>query len=163
MRSNLDRYLQEPGVSEGQRSRLRLFQSMETNVCTKVERFCTDNGVEVTDLAVLIVAPEAHVLFQDALKTNPGRVAGRGGEGSVHLSALPSASVILGHRTRLHAFLRAALPTDDAEVQDPYRDLLVPSPMRCVRILIIDSDSITIMSYGTFVTVQMDLASMPDA
>ncbi|WP_245678491.1 hypothetical protein [Chondromyces crocatus] len=154
MRCNLDRYLREPGISEGQRRRLQLFQTVESGVCAKVERFCTEHGIEVTDLAVLLVAPEAHLLFRNALLAQPG---------SGRRPSTPQASLILGHRSQLHSFLRRALPPNESDAADPYMDLMTPAPARCVRILIIDDDSLTIMSYGTFVTVSMNLAEMPDA
>ncbi|HSO00431.1 MAG TPA: hypothetical protein VLS89_19200, partial [Candidatus Nanopelagicales bacterium] len=43
--TSLDAYLQEPGLPEGQRRRLRLFQTVESGVCARNERFCTENGI----------------------------------------------------------------------------------------------------------------------
>lgn len=190
---NLDNYLQEPGLPEGQRRRLRLFQTVESGICHRIERFCTENPLEVTDLAVLVVAPEAQQLFFDgALEPPPvdglgGGVHGAGdgyhipgfsaeappgleegarrtGGGRSHgASALPSVSVILGHRERLHAFLHSVLPPTDDAPFDPYMDLRDPAPARCVRVLIVDHESLTVMSYGTFVTLRLDVSQMPEA
>jgi len=71
--------------------------------------------------------------------------------------------VILGHRDKLHAFLHAMLPPVEDAPFDPYADLLEPATARCVRVLIVDHESLTVMSYGTFVTVSMDASRMPQA
>lgn len=154
---SLEAYLQEPGLPEGQRRRLRLFQAVESGVCSRIERFCTENGLEVTDLAVLLVAPEAHPLFEGTLEV------GDGGSAGARRAGLPPISVILGHRERLRAFLCAVLPKAEDAAFDPYGDLLEPAPARCVRVLIVDDESLTVMSYGTFVTLRMDVAQMPQA
>jgi hypothetical protein len=92
----------------------------------------------VTDVAVLVVAPSAHDLFF------PGIVEAKG------------TSVVLGHRLKLHAFLCAMLP---GAAVDPYADLLEPTPPCCVRVLIVDDESLTVMSYGSFVTIRDDPAN----
>ncbi len=184
---NLDNYLKEPGLPEGQRRRLRLFQTVETGICHRIERFCTENALEVTDLAVLVVAPEAQILFfNGALEPEPAdgvsdgyplpglsadatrtrdqgpADAGRRASGPGR-SSMPSVSVILGHRERLHAFLHSVLPPSDDAPFDPYMDLRDPAPARCVRVLIVDHESLTVMSYGTFVTLRLDVSQMPQA
>jgi len=189
---NLDSYLTEPGVPEGQRRRLRLFQTVEAGICHRIERFCTENALEVTELAVLVVAPEAQLLFFDgALEPEPESDAQRGfalgfsardghpspraldhghadaGEeaspGSSRRRPMPSVSVILGQRERLHAFLHSVLPPSEDAPFDPYMDLRDPAPARCVRVLIVDHESLTVMSYGTFVTLRLDISEMPEA
>ncbi|WP_437726875.1 hypothetical protein [Sorangium sp. So ce861] len=146
---SLEAYLEEPGLTEGQRRRLRLFQTVEDAVSDRVEQLCTCSELEVTDAAILVVSPAARrLLFRSA--------AVRGAEP-------PAASVILGHRARLHAFLHAALPPTDEAPFDPYADLLAPSPPQCVRVLILDEDSLTVLNYGAFVVVTLDRGEMPAA
>ena len=81
----------EPTVPEGQLRMLRLFQAVEMGVCARVEQICTESGVDVTDVAVLVVAPTAHPLFFGDQRTPPGT------------------SVVIGHREKLHEFLHTAL------------------------------------------------------
>jgi hypothetical protein len=138
--SDLDDYIARGPLSQGQRSRLRTFQSVETGICQRVEELCQRSGIEVTDVGVLVIAPGAQPLFF--------------GE-----DAEPGTNVVLGHRARLYAFLNAILPPTADAPFDPYVDLLAPSPDRCVRVLIIDDESLTVMSYGTFVTVRIDPAN----
>jgi hypothetical protein len=129
-------WLDDASLTPGQRKRIAIFQSVESEVCARIEEGCGGGELDVTDVAVLVIAPEAHGLFFD----------GRVGEG---------VSVIIGHRGRLHAFLEATLPpAPDVEV-NPYADLLEPAPSCCVRVMVIDDESLTVMSYGTFVTVRM--------
>lgn len=139
--SDLDAYIDGEEISEGQKSRLRVFQGVEGGVCTRVEELCEKGGVDVTDVGVLVIAPRAHSLFFDDGEESPGT------------------DVVLGHRSKLYAFLRAVLPPAEGAPIDPYVDLLEPSPTRCVRVLIIDDESITVLCYGTFVTVRMDPAN----
>jgi len=129
-------WLDDAALTPGQRKRIGVFQSVETPICARIEEVCAAGGVEVTDVAVLVIAPEARLLFfEDDLGTG--------------------VSVVIGHRSRVRAFLEAALtPAPDAP-EDPYADLLSPAPDRCVRVLVIDGDSITVMSYGTFITVRV--------
>jgi hypothetical protein len=167
---SLEAYLQEPELTEGQRRRLRLFQTVEAGICARIERYCTENALEVTDLAVLVIAPEAQALFFDVA---PHAVSvGAGGERAVRApparpgaggSSAPAVSVILGHRERLHGFLHAVLPPCEDAPFDPYADLIEPSPSRCVRVLIVDHESLTVMSYGMFVTLRLDVSQMPQA
>jgi hypothetical protein len=125
---------------------------VEGGICTRIERICTEEGIEVVDVAVLVVAPDVQAIF---FASAPGAldVAGEGAR----------TSVILGHRDKLHAFLHAMLPPVEDAPFDPYADLLDPAPARCVRVLIVDHESLTVMSYGTFVTVSMDASRMPQA
>jgi hypothetical protein len=106
-------------------------------VCARIEEVSGSGEVAVIDVAVLVIAPEAHDLFFD---------------GEVEKGT----SVVMGHRERLYAFLTSALPPPQEAGVDPYADLLEPAPARCVRVLVIDDESLTVMSYGTFVTVEMD-------
>jgi hypothetical protein len=133
---DLRAWLDDPDLTAGQKKRLSIFQSVEGPVCARIEEICGSGGVEVTDVAVLVVAPEARDFFFD-------EGAGDG------------VSVVIGHRDRLYAFLNATLPPSPEAPADPYGDLLEPAPSRCVRVLVIDADSLTVMSYGTFVTVRM--------
>ena len=164
----LEAYLEEPGLTEGQRRRLGLFHAVEGGICTRIERLCTEEAIEVTDVAVLVVAPDVHALFftNDAL-TNDALTDGALADGAPGQPTgggdVARTSVILGHRDKLHAFLHTMLPPSDDAPFDPYADLLDPAPSRCVRVLIVDHDSLTVMSYGTFVTVSMDAARMPMA
>ena len=64
--------------------------------------------------------------------------------------------MVIGPRDDLYAFLNATLPATPDAPFDPYVDLLEPAPERCVRVLVIDDESLTVMSYGTFVTVNVD-------
>jgi hypothetical protein len=135
---SLAAYLEDPSLSPGQRSRLAIFQSVEGGVCARIEQMCEATGLEVTDVAILVVAAAAH-----------GFVFGEsGGEAAT--------SVVLGHREKLHAFLSRTLPPTEGAPFDPYGDLLEPAPSRCVRVLVLDEESLTVMSYGTFVTVRID-------
>lgn len=135
-------FLEDPSISEGQRSRLKLFESVERGICSRVEEMCSTAGIDVVDVAVLVVSADARSLLFD-------------------IDAPPGTSIVLGHRTKVYDLLRAALPSVEAG-PDPYVDLLEPAPPRCVRVLILDRDSLTIMSYGTFVTVQLD-GDLPSA
>ena len=134
--SGLRAWLDDADLTPGQRKRLSVFQSVEAPVCARIEQVCGSGGVEVTDVAVLVIAPEARGLFFDD-------VAGAG------------VSVVIGHRSRLRAFLESTLPAARDAPEDPYADLLSPAPDRCVRVLVVDDQSITVMSYGTFVTVRV--------
>jgi len=134
---DLDTFLESDSLTEGQKRRIAIFRGVERAVCGRVERLCETSGVEVPDVAVLVIAPSAHDLF-----------FGREVEEGTH--------VVLGHRTSLYGFLGAALPPIPDAPFDPYADLLEPAPPRCVRVLIIDHESLTVMSYGTFVTVSIN-------
>jgi hypothetical protein len=133
---DLSTWLTDPSLTEGQRRRLRVFQDVEASVSSRIEQLCQGGDLDVVDVAVLVVAPTAQELFFD----------GELGEGT---------SVILGHRSRIHAFLSQMLPAAPDAPFDPYADLLEPAPVRCVRVLVIDAESLTVMSYGTFVTVRI--------
>ncbi|AUX41081.1 hypothetical protein SOCE26_024860 [Sorangium cellulosum] len=148
----LEAYLDEPGLSEGQRRRLRLFHAVEEVVNDRVEQLCGSSELEVTDVAVLVVSPAARRLFWRS-----------GAPGARAAAAGASASVLLGHRERLHGFLHAVLPPADEASFDPYADLLAPSPPQCVRVLIVDEGSLTVLNYGAFVTVRLDRSEMPQA
>jgi hypothetical protein len=137
-------FLTTDDLTEGQRRRIALFQSLEEGVCARVEQMCATSSLDVPDVAVLVVSPEAQELLFES--EDP-----------------PSTSVILGHRERLHAFLHSALPVSPEVPIDPYADLLLPAPPRCVRVLIVDDDSLTILSYGTFLTFPLDGNDVPDA
>jgi hypothetical protein len=138
--SDLDAYIESGPLSDGQKNRLRTFQTVESGVCERVEEICERTGIDVIDVAVLVIAPGAQRMFF--------------GE-----DAEPGTNVVLGHRDRLYSFLNAVLPPTPEAPFDPYVDLLSPSPARCVRVLIIDDESLTVMSYGTFVTVRIDPAN----
>ncbi|WP_433935131.1 hypothetical protein AB3662_10790 [Sorangium cellulosum] len=146
---SLEAYLEEPGLTEGQRRRLRLFQTVETAVSDRVEELCTCSALDVTDAAILVVSPAARRLFfRSATSTRADP---------------PGASIVLGHRARLYAFLHAVLPPAEEAPCDPYADLLDPSPPQCVRVLILDEDSLTVLNYGAFVVVSLDRSEMPKA
>jgi hypothetical protein len=132
----LCRGLDDVSLTDGQRRRLAVFQSVESVVCDRIEQICGSSGISVTDLAVLVIAKEAHGLF-----------FADGEEG---------VSVVIGHRERISSFLCAALPPSPDAPSDPYADLHQSAPPRCVRVLVIDDESLTVMSYGTFITVEMD-------
>ncbi|MFT3764896.1 MAG: hypothetical protein QM820_05170 [Minicystis sp.] len=135
--SGIAAHLDDPSLTPGQRRRIKLFADVEATVCARIEELCVAGGLEVIDTAALVVAPTANdLVFGDDM-----------GKGT---------SVLLGHRLRLYEFLEAALPKAPDAPFDPYADLLVPSPARCVRVLVLDHESLTVMSYGTFVTVRMD-------
>jgi hypothetical protein len=137
-------WLDDPSLTDGQKRRLRVFHSVEGSVSARIELLCAGGDLDVVDVAVLVVAPTAQEIFF-------------GGELG------PGTSVILGHRSRIHAFLCQMLPPAPDAPFDPYADLLEPAPVRCVRVLVIDDESLTIMSYGTFVTVQMDTGNHAEA
>lgn len=135
--SSIANNLDDPSLTPGQRRRVELFAGVEHTVCERIEQLCAAGGLPVTDTAVLVVAPAANELvFGDDM--------GRG------------TSVLLGHRLRVYEFLEAALPKAPDAPFDPYADLLQPAPERCVRVLVLDHESLTVMSYGTFVTVRVD-------
>lgn len=139
--SDLDAYLNDAALTEGQRRRLALFRVVEGGVCERIEALCEQSGIEVTDVAVLVIGPAA-----------PEALWGIGGDGVIN--------VVLGDRTRVYGLLRSLLPPPRGTALDPYGDLLARSPDGCVRVLIIDGDSLTVMSYGTFITVRLDPATM---
>lgn len=142
--ASLSAFLSDASLSEGQRRRVALFRSVEGGVCARVEQMCVTNGIEVTDVAVLVVDISAHDLF----------FQGEEAEGTC---------VVLGHRDQIRDFLRSVLPPAEDAPFDPYEDLESPAPARCVRVLIVDHESLTVMSYGTFVTVRLDVDEMPEA
>jgi hypothetical protein len=134
--SGIAAHLDDPSLTAGQRRRIGLFAAVEAVVCARIQELCAAGGLEVIDTAALVVAPTANELvFGDPM-----------GSGT---------SVLLGHRARLYEFLDAALPRAEDAPSDPYADLLQPAPARCVRVLVIDHESLTVLSYGTFVTVRM--------
>jgi hypothetical protein len=133
----LSGFLDDESLTPGQKRRLAVFQSVESAVCERIEEVCGSGEVEITDVAVLVIAPAAHDLFFDE-------------------DVERGVSVVLGHRNRVEEFLRATLPPAEDAPSDPYADLQQPAPERCVRVLVIDDESLTVMSYGTFVTVEMD-------
>ncbi len=129
-------WLDDAALTPGQKKRLAVFGSVEGPVCARIEEICGKGGVDVVDVAVLVIAPEARRLFFDD-------------------DLEPGVSVVIGHRSRLYAFLNAALPPAEDAPGDPYADLLEAAPTRCVRVMVVDDDSLTVMSYGTFVTVRV--------
>ena len=131
-------FLDDASLTPGQRKRLSIFQSVESPVCARIEEVCGAGGVEVTDVAVLVIAPAARALFFDEEEAGDG------------------VSVVIGHRSRVRAFLNATLPPAETAPSDPYADLLEAAPPRCVRVMVIDDESLTVLSYGTFVTVRVD-------
>ncbi len=142
--ANLDVFLDDPLLPDGQRKRLGLFRSVESTVCIRVEEMCATDDVDVTDVAVLVVDSSAHELFfQD--------------------DAPKGTTILIGHRLELRGFLRSRLPAADDAPFDPYDDLLKPSPRQSVRVLIMDGECLTVMSYGTFVTVRVDPEEMLQA
>ncbi len=135
--SGLSASLDDPSLTPGQKRRIRLFAKVESTVCSRIEELCAKGGLEVTDVTVLVVDPSAHELvFGDQLCEGP--------------------SVLLGHRDRVYEFLAAALPKAPDAPFDPYVDLREPAPPQCVRVLVLDHESLTVLSYGTFVTVRVD-------
>lgn len=136
---DLDTHLEDPALTSGQRQRLGIFKAVEAGVSERIEAFCGETGAAVTDVAVLIIAPSAQGVF-----FGPAEERGT--------------AVILGERARLHAFLASVLPPVPGAPFDPYTDLLEPAPDRCVRVLIIDDESLTVLSYGSFITVELDPA-----
>jgi hypothetical protein len=88
-------------------------------------------------VAVLVIAPEARGIFFDGDRE-------------------PGVSVVIGHRRLVRDLLAAALPPAPGAPADPYADLAEEAPPRCVRVLVIDDESLTVLSYGTFVTVAVD-------
>jgi hypothetical protein len=137
-------HLDDQALTSGQLRRLGIFKGVESSVATRIEAFCEETGAEVTDVAVLIIAPTAQGIFFEA--TNDRGTA-----------------VILGDRVRLHGFLETVLPPVPGAPFDPYVDLLEPAPLRCVRVLIIDDESLTVLSYGSFITVNLDPVPMATA
>lgn len=136
--------LEAAALTSGQRRRLSIFQLVENGVSARIEAFCEQTGAEAVDVGVLIIAPTANGVFFGS-----GREQGT--------------AVVLGNRRRLHAFLEEVLPPVDGAPFDPYADLLEPAPLRCVRVLIIDDESLTVLSYGSFITVELDPAAMASA
>lgn len=139
--------LESVTLSDGQRRRLELFKRVEQSVCSRIEQLCMQEGIPVVDVAVLVLSPEARgLVFDDE---------DEGGADGI--------TVVLGHRDKLYGFLHAAMPEAEDALVDPYEDLLAPAPALCVRVLIVDGASITVMSYGTFVTVELARQDMPQA
>jgi hypothetical protein len=135
--SPLSAQLDDPALSAGQRRRVRLFAEVESTVTARMGELWEAGGLEVVDTAALVVGPTAiDLLFGDA----PGHAT----------------RVLLGHRRRIYDFLSSALPKAEHAPFDPYVDLLDPAPPRCVRVLVLDHETLTVLCYGTFVTVAMD-------
>jgi len=128
--------LDDPSLTPGQKRRIRLFAQVEATVTARIEELCVTGGLDVTDVAALVVAPSAHELVFGA-------------------KLCPGTSVLLGHRDHVYEFLAAALPKAEDAPFDPYADLRDPAPSGCVRVLVLDHESLTVLSYGTFVTVQV--------
>ncbi len=143
-RGDIEAFLQSEDLTEGQRRRLRVLQAVEQAVTARVEEMCSTTTVEVTDVAVLVVAPEARALVFD---------------GAVE----PGISVVVGERNKLHAFLTDVLPPAPDAAVDPYADLLSAAPPLCVRVLVLDEESLTVLSYGTFLTVRLGEGDVPEA
>jgi hypothetical protein len=141
---NFEDHLDAAALTSGQRRRLAIFRLVESGVSERIETFCEETGAEVVDVGVLIIAPTAGGAFFEP-PTEQGT------------------AVILGDRQRLHAFLEEVLPPVSGAPFDPYVDLLEPAPPHCVRILIIDDESLTVLSYGSFITVELDPRSMASA
>ncbi|MDI1445851.1 hypothetical protein [Polyangium sp. 6x1] len=142
--ASLSNFLADASLTEGQRRRIALFRSVENAVCSRIEQICVTSGLDVVDVAVLVVDVSAHELFfQDDEPVGT--------------------CVLIGHRDKVHAFLRSALPPAEDAPFDPYEDLRTAAPARCVRVMIVDQESLTVMSYGTFVTVRLDASEMPEA
>jgi hypothetical protein len=142
---SIDSFLEDPSLTEGQRRRLRLFQQIEPSVVKRIEEICQSGDLEIPDVAVLVIAPSAEGLFfydADDSARSP--------------SDDPTVHVLVGSRGRVHGYLRAVLPPAPDAPFDPYADLLEPAPPRCVRVLVLDDESLTVMSYGCFLTVRMD-------
>lgn len=135
--------LADPELSPSRRHRLEIFQKVERGISSRVEQLCTQMGMTVTDVAVLVIAPEAqHLFFQGAMGKET--------------------DVVIGHRTKLHGFLTAILPPEPGG-GDPYEDLLEPASEHCVRVLIVDDTSMTVLCYGTFITVNLKPSPKPAA
>jgi hypothetical protein len=141
---NFEDELDAAALTSGQRHRLAIFKLVETGVSQRIETFCEETGAEVVDVGVLIIAPTARAAFFEA-------------------TIEQGTAVILGDRLRLHAFLEDVLPPTPGAPFDPYMDLLEPAPLHCVRILIIDDESLTVLSYGSFITVELDPRVMASA
>lgn len=138
---DLEAHLDDQALTSGQQRRLGVFKGVESGVSTRIETFCEETGAEVSDVAVLIIAPTAHGIFFGATEEQ-------------------GTAVILGDRVRLHAFLETVLPPVPGAPFDPYADLLESAPPRCVRVLIIDDESLTVLSYGSFITVDLNPVPM---
>ncbi|MBK9264020.1 MAG: hypothetical protein IPM54_29985 [Polyangiaceae bacterium] len=142
--ASMDVFLDNPSLSDGQRRRLSLFRNLEGVVCARVEEMCATGDIDVTDVAVLVVDASAHdLLFRQ------GEPCGT--------------TILVGHRCEVRSFLNSMLPAAEDAPFDPYDDLMEPSPLQSIRVLILDDHSLTVMSYGTFVTVHMDPDEMPKA
>ena len=141
---NFEDPLEAAALTSGQRHRLAIFRLVESGVSQRIETFCEETGAEVVDVGVLIIAPTAHAVFFEATMEQ-------------------GTAVILGDRRRLHAFLEEVLPPAPGAPFDPYMDLLEPAPLYCVRILFIDDESLTVLSYGSFITVELDPRMMASA
>lgn len=142
--ASLNSFLAEALLTDGQRRRISLFRSVESAVCSRIEQMCVTSGIDVVDVAVLVVDVSAHELFfqdEEAVGT----------------------CVLIGHRDKVRDFLRSALPPAEDAPFDPYEDLQSAAPARCVRVMIVDHESLTVMSYGTFVTVRLSASEMPQA
>jgi hypothetical protein len=144
-RGGIEAFIASTSLTEGQQRRLRVLQSVEAAVTAKVEELCSTTPTDVTDVAVLVVAPEARSLLFE--------------EDDVELGT----SVVVGERDKLYEFLSAVLPPGPDAPVDPYGDLLVAAPALCVRVLVLDRESLTVLSYGTFLTVRLDQAEIADA
>jgi len=142
--TNVDVFLDDPTLSEGQKHRLALFHRMEAVVCSRVEEMCALGDVDVTDIAVLLVDASAHDLL-------------------FHQDEPQGTTILMGHRLEVRGFLNSMLPAAEDAPFDPYDDLLDAAPTQSIRVLIMDDHSLTVMSYGTFVTLNVDPDEMAEA
>ena len=98
----LGAWLDDETLTAGQRKRLTIFQSVEALACARIEELCGHGGVEVSDAAVLVIAPEAQGIFFE--ETYP-----------------PGVSVVIGHRSRIPRLPRRHAPTGQGGALRPLR------------------------------------------
>jgi len=138
-------------LTDGQIRRIRLLASVDAEVCDRIGQVCVDSAVDVTDVAVVVVAPGARRFVFDTSDTGDDR------------STTSESSIVAGTRQDIYAFLLAVLPPTQDSAGDPYADLLEPAPPGCARAIVADETSLTILSYGSFVVVKLDADGTPQA
>lgn len=157
--SSLVEFMNDAPLSQGQRRRLGLLHSVEGEVCERVGRICVTDAIDVADVAVLVVAMSAYAIVFGADEEGPANLRER----TPPSGSDSPATILAGHREQLHAFLSHVLPPAPEANVDPYIDLKEPAPPRCARVLVVDEESLTILSYGSFVLVRLNAEGMPRA
>src|SRR5262249_39133350 len=123
---NLEGELDDVPLTDGQVRRIRLLESALAEVCERIGAICVTSALDVTDVAVLVVAPSARRFVFGGADTD----ADYGGAGEP--------AIIARSRQDLYAALSACLPPTPECYADPYADLKEQAPTGCARVVVVD-------------------------